>query len=56
MSGFSETPEMLAIWGFRRRADRMSHTAYLTESFSQSLSLGQQIVELQVTACNRSGV
>ena len=34
----------------------MSHHARLSDSFSQPLSLGQQIFELHVTACHRRGV
>ncbi len=56
MSAFSETPEVLAVRRFRRRANRLSHTAHLSDSFSQPLLLGQQIVELHVTARDRSGV
>ena len=56
MSAFSETPEVLAVRRFRRRANRLSHTAHLSDSFSQPLLLGQQIVQLHITARDRREV
>ena len=56
MSVFRETREALAIRWLWRRGNKTNPTAYLAEPFSPSLALGQQIVELLITARDRSGV
>ena len=56
MSAFSETQEGLAIRWLWRLGNKMNPITYLSDSSSQPLSLGQQIVELHITARDRSGV
>ena len=56
MSAFSETQEALAIQWLGRWGSKMNPITYLAEPFSQSYALGQQIVELLITARDRSGV
>jgi hypothetical protein len=56
MPVFSETQEALAIRRLGRWGSKMNPIAYLAEPFSQSLALGQQVVELLITARDRSRV
>ena len=53
---FSESQKALAIRWFWRSGSKINLIVDLAESFSQSLALAQQIVELLITARNRGGV
>ena len=56
MPVFSETQEGLAIRWSWRWGNKMNPITYLAEPFSQSFALGQKIVELLITARDRSRV